>query len=259
MRLLSSTGKKLSFDNKSVEYIEPVPEGCVCLDYFKPGYRFGVQMEGNDVPVEYFTSDNVDNLNYFNYTSKFSTGFPVGRFSGLASDAYFKYDLSNVITDDEFTIEYLLKYDGNSSSFGICSYIEANDESYFGNFYHYNGNYDRCDTNHRHPGGSYPWESHTVDGTPIGKDLHCNSWFHFAVSKSKTGFLYFINGRLIRGWNSSSMKMTTSNLKLWFCPCVVDTNNWSNKYYNYCLTQVAVYNYSKYTNNFIVSNDLIIR
>ena len=259
MKIVSSTGKKLGFNGKPVEYKNPLPEGCICLDYFKSGYRFGVKMEGNAVPVEYFASDNIDNLNYFNYTDKFPEGFPAGRFNGLASDNYFKYDFSDIIIDDEFTIEYLLKYDGNSSSFGICSYIEANNESYFGNFYHWNGSSNRCDTNHRSTGGSYPWETSTVDGSPIGKDLHCSSWFHFAISKSKTNFMYFINGRCKKNWNSSNIKMSVNNVKLWLCPCVVNTNDWNSKYYNYCLTQLAVFNYPKYTSDFEVSKDLIIR
>ncbi len=41
-------------------------------------------------------------------------------------------------------------------------------------------------------------------------------------------------------------------------PCVVNTNSWGSKYYGYNMTQLAVWNYAKYTSNFEVSRDLIV-
>lgn len=243
----SSIGKSLNYNT----YI--LPEGLILLDYFKPGFRFGNIPQG-EIITEDFSDENTDNLNYFNHEI-FGNSFPTLKRDGDASDPYYLCYINELIDTNEFTVEYLIKYDGDSSSFGVSvhlvgGYTEDDWLSYMAQFYQNTG----TGGNYRYAQNNYPWTGTygSPNGSPVGKNNYCSSWKHIALVKTKNNsFKWYMNGK---EWYSSSVITMSDFYKFFiaFPPCVLNTNNWSQRYYGYNMTQLAVWNYAKYTSNFEV-------
>ena len=247
----SSIGKSLNYS----AYV--LPEGLILLDYFKPGFRFGNIPQG-EIITEDFSDENTDNLNYFNHEI-FGNTFPTLKRDGAANDDFYCYDIDELVAGNEFSIEFLVKYQGSSGSFGNSVFIEMPVYGGYAQQYFHSA---RVAGNYRNGPSSYPWVGYSRDcpsippASPIGKDNYCSSWKHIVYTKTKNNQMYwFMNGQM---WYNTTVIELIDSLKLYLIPCVIDVNNWNTKYYGYNITQLAVWNYAKYTSNFEVSKNLII-
>ena len=262
------TTRKIRFGNKAIKFsnkmvnstVFTMPEGLILLDYFKPGFRFG-NISETEIITQDFSDESIDNLNYFNHEI-FGNSFPTLKRDGAASDPYYYSYINELIDTNEFTVEYLIKYDGDTYDFGVSvhlvgGYTEDDWLSYMAQFYHgarTGGNYRSARYNY--PGtGTY---NCPTNGSPVGKNNNCSSWKHIAMVKTtNNNFVWYMNGKQ---WYSSSVITISDFYKFFiaFPPCVLNTNAWSQKYYGYNITQLAVWNYAKYTSNFEVSKELLI-
>lgn len=264
------TTRKIRFGNKAIKFsnkmvnstVFTMPEGLILLDYFKPGFRFG-NISQDEIITQDFDDTSTDNLNYFNH-SIFGNTFPTIKRDGTASDPYYYFYINELIDTDEFTVEYLIKYDGHAYDFGVSvhlvgGYTESDWMSYMAQFYHG----ARTGGNYRTSRSSYPWTGtyncpYIPPASNVGKDNNCSSWKHIAMVKTKNNRIYwFMNGQK---WYENSV-ISMDGFERFFIavpPCVVNTNSWGSKYYGYNMTQLAVWNYAKYTEHFEVSRDLIV-
>ena len=244
----------------NVRVLRP-PTDCILLDYFKDGYRFGVEPTG-DAPTLYGVSDtDTYNLSYFDH-GRFGDSFPSAKFDGTGSNSNYEYEILNYPTLQEFTIEMLLRFDVIAQNYRSAFRIYyGTDEGYHGYFrmdrtgwYGDSISYGRNDRL-----GTYKWTSGPSIYTNIDGAREWIGWHHVAITiKDQTVYL-FIDGKLKATNDVIEPRPNNRNgrIKLQFHPFSYDTNQGSKAGY-YQIAQLAVWNTAKYTAEFTPSRTLII-
>lgn len=229
----------------------------ILLDYFEEGHRYGVLGTGVDR-----TSIGHDstNFSYFN-TNSFQNGVPYGTFDNAYNDT-FEYDFNDSLresTGNTFTIEFFIRMSGNYyRDWNIVPIFEVlfNNDKYCrfvpqinssSNFMYINMDYkyDNISTSNTL---LYGYDDKTV--FPNGNQ-YFNNWKHVAIVFSGKIVCGYVNGiyRYATDFNDEGI---LGKLRL-FGRMFVNTD------FSYDITQLAVFNYVRYSGkNFTVNPNLLI-
>lgn len=230
------------------EYMIPqkLPPHCVLLDYFTDGYRLGVEPTGGT-----FTSLSHETMSSLNYSKTFPEGMPVAVFDATKFNPMLEYDLTNLVNmSDGYSIEYWLKMDNvmGNNQYYACNRIKCENKQDFQLIYY----------NNRMSGyncvSSIGQSFYIVDGSFSS----ASSWHHVAVTRTADFIRVYINGTLQASNTVYTYPASIPEIMLDVYLCSGDVNHSMNKQTSYRMTQLAVWDYPKYTSNFTPNSTLIV-
>lgn len=242
----------------------PLPSGCVLVDYFKPGFRFGEQLKGGNIPVVNYSDSGEHNLNFLEH-SIFGDYFPAGHFDFEYSDdkLIYHYDVSSKNIND-FSIEYLIRYSKNRDEaiFGVSVLLYSGNQLICQLYFPTNSGDNYFAYNRLDSGGSLPWSGSLYNGNDIIPGENGSSpknWKHIAITYSTqaTQWSFFINGSLR---SNAGINVHYKLTDIYLLPFVYNVNYPNEKTCYYDITQLALWDYAKYLSSFPISqmNKLII-
>lgn len=242
-----------------------LPEHCILLDYMVEGHHYGIERNASfaDYPNKTGLITDVSGpsgSNYFDLTkSKFKGGIPFAtfdrygsggnrqqterlRFTGLTKSKY----------PNGLTIEFLMRIrvDYNGTGYQCFS---------FDNFHNFAGlNSSGASVgSYWYSGSSSTFLQGLVSyKAEIGYNDRGESWHHYAytIDFVNAKHYMFVDGRLGR---SSDNRNGGGNIYLEPCP-IYTTSGMEKANGSYDITQLAVWDYPKYKENFTVPKKLII-
>lgn len=241
-----------------------LPAGCVFVDYFEPGFRYGEQMRGGNVPVVNYSDSGEHNLNFLDH-SIFGDYFPAGHFDFEYSDdkLIYHYDVSSKNIND-FSLEYLIRYSKNMAGavFGASVLLYSGDKLICQLYFPTNSGNLYFAYNHLDSGGSLPWSGSLFNGNniiPGEPGSEPKQWKHIAITYSTQGsqWSFFINGSLR---SNAGINVNYKLTDIYLLPFVYNVNNPTAKTCYYDITQIALWDYAKYLSSFPINqmNKLII-
>ena len=235
-----------------------LPEHCLLLDYFADGYSFIADNPTGTRPTAIVDVKDTDtyNLSYFDYSTRFPNGFPAALFDGTSSDTDYVCTALGSLDNHELTFEYLVRHIyGSTYSSNYRSTVTL----------HYPFGQFRCDDCNdtgmgagiNDSAGTYRWRGTYLIPTSgfIDGAYQWYGWHHVAVCIKNQQMQAFVDGKEVTNW---SMQDPTGTPTLNYRPFEWDTNNWSAKVGCYQITQVAIWDYARWTSNFTVPTKLII-
>lgn len=221
-----------------LKFNAPSKRQLLVLDYFADGYRFGIKPTGSDrTSVEYSKDTDANNLDYFNHSKTFPDGIPYGVFNGKVNESLV-YDFSEYVSDtDIVTVEFMLRVPSDYSYFFAFANATLKDGKSSMSFMPHRNNiligYNTINNNWYYPQALFP-------SYPLftGSNNDTNTWHRYRITKFGC-VLYCISdiGYTYRITDIVEDQITKFHL----LNCVVDANNYSNKFGSYSITQLAIY------------------
>lgn len=233
---------------------------CALLDYLIDGYHLGQQPHPSYVnyPSETGFAPNdtsKDGFNYFDFTGAPFDKMPYAHFNNTSgnfspAERLLWTGFNSTKYPDGISVEFIAKVDIGTN---FCQFVDLINAYNIGGIY-----YDRSAV------GAYQ----VVNSTPsfnyylgdfsavLTGYITGDAWHHYAYTadfKNKKAY-FLIDGRLL---STVTNNLTGGNLA--FHPCCISTNTGSTKSsYGYCLAQVAVWDYPKYTASFTIPRKPLI-
>jgi hypothetical protein len=228
-----------------------IPQDCVILDYFEPNYRYGIA----SINDRYSHIEYVDQSELGFTKGVCGTNIPVAVFDSTDYNTSWNvlseisYDFTNIDAPVGLTVEYWMKMAINSNWVSDATSLQ---NSTFKIMHSYNAG---IMFGYSNASGSWSWG--TSNRSVITGSSGWADWNHIAYTwwKDTGKLMLFINGYPCpddgNGWYYMYGSGPTG---LSLRPCVHDSNYPSEREGSYKLTQLAVWNYPKYTETFTVPN-----
>lgn len=238
-----------------------IPEHCILLDYFTENNHYG-SIKRNSNYADYPTTTGIiqnnsqDNLGstFFNLSkSKFKNGIPYAKFYNYGTGGQFSQSemltfsgLNKTNFPQGISIECLISVDANAS---FCQCWQYDPMHNFAGIYGSGSSVGSYLCN----GSSFGFNNNIGSlKQVVGNGATAKYWHHYAYSidfVNKKHYLFLDGNLAIQSINNLSGGSICIN------PCCIHTLDGSSKLNSaFYMTQLAVWDYPKYTTNFTIPN-----
>ena len=249
------------WESEDIDIPNHLPDHCVLLDYLIDGYHLGQQPHPDYIhnyPSDTGYAPNDDSksgFTYFDFTGAPFDKMPYAHFNNTtgtyaATERLLWTGLNKTNYPDGLTVEFLAKVDTGAT---ICQFVEMiNAYNFAGISYNSStvGSYQVINT-------SATFIASIGRLSAILSNYNtADAWHHYCYTADFKNNLahFFLDGILV----STVYNNLTGGMDLGFMPCCINTYDVTKLRYGYCLAQVAVWDYPKYTSSFTISRKPLI-